>query len=49
MSETPTIMTSKCETKIEYDDVTQEEQERFMKEALLMVIDFSLSFMIILH
>lgn len=36
------IMTSKCETNIEYDDVTQEDQERFMKEALLMVIFFSL-------
>ncbi|KAE8552876.1 hypothetical protein EYB25_004255 [Talaromyces marneffei] len=29
-------MTSKCETKLEYDDVTQEDQEKFMKEALSM-------------
>lgn len=37
-------MTSKCETKPEYDDVTQEDQERFMKEALLMVMTFSVFF-----
>ena len=36
-------MTSKCETEPDNDDVTQEDQERFMKEALLMVTTFSVS------
>lgn len=33
-------MTSECEGKSAHDDVTREDQERFMKEALLMVIIF---------
>lgn len=40
----PTTMASGCETNSEYGDVTQEDQEKFMKEALLMVLESSLIF-----